>query len=314
MRITTNQFPTTLSAQLQGLLQKEIDYEAQSSTGLRITQPSDDPSGYHNAQIIQTELATNQSYINTNNNVSDLASYNHQAMSDLQTALTSAGEIATKANSTYSDSDLKAMATQLDGIISEVASVANRQKDGNYLFGGTSNQAPITVTGSPPVYSYNTSTNGSTTTAQLTAGASPVSTGILAGRSTGTPTTDGFLYDSTTTPPTDTLTALIKLRDDLNLGQAGVSAIQNTDLAAINQASDLASKYVGSTAAQMTSINLNLTTLQNQVQTNKTSLSNVTGADLANAITQLQQTTTNYQAALQSGAKILNLSIMDYLS
>ena len=45
----------------------------------------------------------------------------------------------------------------------------------------------------------------------------------------------------------------------------------------------------------------------------QTQVSQLTGADLAQTLTNLSQTQTAYQAALQSGAKIMGLSLMDYL-
>jgi flagellin-like hook-associated protein FlgL len=44
-----------------------------------------------------------------------------------------------------------------------------------------------------------------------------------------------------------------------------------------------------------------------------TQTSNLTGADLATTLTQLDQTETALQAAMQSGVMIMNLSILNYL-
>jgi len=44
-----------------------------------------------------------------------------------------------------------------------------------------------------------------------------------------------------------------------------------------------------------------------------TQTSNLTSADLATTLTKLDQTQTAYQAALESAAKIMNLSILNYI-
>lgn len=328
MRVTSTSFPATLTSQLQTLQQSQIKYQQQSATGLRITQSSDDPLGYQRAQVRQTQLAANQAYQATTTDAQTLGEYNHQAMSDLQTALSRASDIATQANATYDANDLLAMSKEVDGILSQVVQISNRQMDGNSLFGGTSGSAPITSTGSPPVYDFNGASNSTVTQAQIAAGANPINTGIVAGRSTlnntsGNPAYNGFLYDNTTTPTIDTINTLIKLRDTLAQPYTGVpttttvdaacATIQNTYLPAINQSADLASRYVGITAANLQAFSLNSTALASQVQSDKTNLMAVTNVNLAEALTNLQQVQTNYQAALQSGAKILTLSLMDYL-
>jgi flagellin-like hook-associated protein FlgL len=43
-------------------------------------------------------------------------------------------------------------------------------------------------------------------------------------------------------------------------------------------------------------------------------ISNSSSADLMNTMVQLSQAQTAYQAALQSGVKIMNLSILNYIS
>ncbi|PAW76161.1 MAG: hypothetical protein B9S32_16210 [Verrucomicrobia bacterium Tous-C9LFEB] len=321
MRVTSNSFPSTLTAQLQDLQQKQLKYQQQSATGLRITQSSDDPLGFQRAQVRQTQLSSNQSYLDTTADAQTLCEYNHQAMSDLQTALSRASEIATKVSGIYDANDLLAMSEDIDGILSQVVLISNRQKDGAQLFGGTSGAKPITVSGS--TYDFSGSTNSSVTQAQIAAAGTPLNTGLVAGRSplnnsTSAATYDGFLYDSGTS--TDTLNTLIQLRDTLAAANAGTmtvdqvaTAVQNTWLPGINKSVDLASRYVGVTAASLESLSLNKTTLTNQVKVDKENMSAVTNVNLAEALTNLQQTQTNYEAALQAGAKILTLSLMDYL-
>lgn len=323
MRVTSNSFPTILTGQLQSLLQQQVKYQQQSSSGLRITQSSDDPLAFQRAQVRQTQLATNNAYLNTTGEVHDLATYNHQAMTDLQTIVSRASELATKVNGTMDANDLLAVSKEVDGLLTQVADLSNRQKDGAYLFGGTSGNKPISAIATAPGWDLSGTTNSAVTQAQISSGGSTLNTGLVAGRSTLNNSTsaaayDGFLYDAGTS--TDTLNTLIQLRDVLAGPAAGsgtvgaaVAAVQNTWLPAINKSVDLTARYVGITAANLESLSINTTALKNQIQTDTTNLTDVTNVSLAEALTNLQQTQTNYQAALQAGAKILNLSLMDYL-
>jgi len=55
-------------------------------------------------------------------------------------------------------------------------------------------------------------------------------------------------------------------------------------------------------------------TAATQLSTNiTTQTSNLTSADLTTTLTELDQTQTAYQAAMESGEMIMNLSILDYI-
>jgi flagellar hook-associated protein 3 FlgL len=317
-RVTNNQYSQEFVSQLQGLLSTQNSLQKQASSGLKFSQASDDPTGYKQALVIQNRYAGNQSYLDTVKSVQSMGEYNHQAMTDLQTALSSASEVATKVNSTYSASDLGAMAAQIDGILSQVSDIANRQKDGNYLFGGTSNVEPITVTsGSPNTYSYTSGTTSDVTTVQISSAGTTLKTGIVAGSPTAASPYSGFLYDSTS--GTDTIATLTKLRDTLT--SAGDGSLSVTDAVAqvqgmlkdVNATVDLASEYVGKTAANLQLIDASNKTLTNNLQSDKTDLSSVTSVDLADVVARLQSAETNYSAALQSGASILKMSLLNYI-
>jgi flagellin-like hook-associated protein FlgL len=44
-----------------------------------------------------------------------------------------------------------------------------------------------------------------------------------------------------------------------------------------------------------------------------TQMSNLTDANLSTTLTQLQQTETSYQAALESGVQVMQISLVDFL-
>jgi flagellar hook-associated protein 3 FlgL len=202
-----------------------------------------------------------------------------------------------------STSDLQNIGTQMTSLLTQLTSIVNRSSNGNYLFGGTSNQPPIDTT----TQTYNASTNSQGTTIDVQQGNS-VQTGILAGRS-GSPPVDGFLYDSTS--GVDVLGALKQAISDLNSGSA--TAVQTTDLPALNKALDHVSLYVGSTAASMSAAQSASQMLQQQISSKGNQLNTLTQTNLPNVTVQLQQIQAQYQASLQAGSRLLGLSIMNYL-
>ncbi len=96
---------------------------------------------------------------------------------------------------------------------------------------------------------------------------------------------------------------------DTVLGGSYSAAVQ-----AIDSATGNVSVYVGRASAQLALIDSNQTELSTDVLNQKQALAGLTQVNTANAATELSQIQTAYQAALQSGSKILNLSLLNYLS
>ena len=58
---------------------------------------------------------------------------------------------------------------------------------------------------------------------------------------------------------------------------------------------------------------MNKSTLREQILTRSDRLSGLVEANMADSMADLQKIQLHYQGALQSGAKILNLSLLDYV-
>jgi flagellin-like hook-associated protein FlgL len=102
----------------------------QVSTGLRVNQPSDDPSA---AASMVISLASSAAVDQYTSNVAVLTSLN--------TAVTLAGQGSTSTTSAAND---QALAAQVQGVLSNVIAQANTSYQGAYLFGGSaSNTAPF---------------------------------------------------------------------------------------------------------------------------------------------------------------------------
>jgi flagellar hook-associated protein 3 FlgL len=201
-----------------------------------------------------------------------------------------------------SASDMQNLGTEMSSLLSQLTSIVNQTSNGNYLFGGTSNQPPLTSSGG-----YNSATNGQATTIDVQEG-NTVQTGIVAGRS-GTPPVDGFLYDASS--GIDVVATLQQAISDLNSGNA--SAVQTTDLPALNKALDHISSYVGSTAASMAAVQTATNTLTQQMTSKNNQLNALTQTNLPNVTVQLQQIQTQYQASLEAGSRVLGMSFLNYI-
>lgn len=304
MRVASDTLSQFLVNGSQSSQQALATLQQQISTGNSVTEASDNPLAFEQASQSQANLAQLNAYATSISSATTATSANNSAMTQLHQIVAQASEYATAATGTLTTSQLQNLGTEMNALISQLTSVVNQQgPDGTYLFGGTSNQPPIDTS----TDTYNASTNGSTTTTDVGEG-NAVQTSIVAGR-TGTPGVDGFLVDSAS--GVDVLATLKQTVSDLNAGNS--TAVQSTDVAALNTALDHISMYVGSTAANMSAVTTAGTINQQQLTSQGNQLNALTQTNLPVATVQLQQIETQYQATLAAGSKVMGLSILNFL-
>jgi flagellar hook-associated protein 3 FlgL len=304
MRIASNTLTQFVLNGSQSSQQQLAQIEQDISTGNDVTEASDNPVAYDQASQVQGDLSQLNAYSNAISSATTATSANNSAMSQLYKLVSQASENATSVASDTSSANMQDEATGISSILTELISIVN-QKDpnGNYLFGGTNNQPPLESNGT-----FNSSANGVTSTTEVGPG-NAVTTGIVAGNPNGSPATDGFLYDSTS--GVNVVTALQQTITDLNSGNA--TAVQNTDVPALNNALNQISLYVGSTSANMSAVATAKTANAAQVTSENNQLNTLTQTNLPNASVQLQQIQNQYEATLEAGSRILGLSILNYL-
>lgn len=316
MRVTSNLYPEILKSQVNNLQSRQLYYENQVATGLKIQKSSDDPTGFHQSQILSGRQANYESYLEANQNAESVTTASYSAMSDLQRLLTRASELVIRANGSLGDSELNVIGEEMESIVDQIVDVANRTYDGRYLFGGTGNVAPVTDTGlttaaGSPVYAYTDPTTTAYSSNVNTINISETTTfetGIVAG-SVGASggagdDFDGFLVSGSL----DILSVVQNMRDQLMASPPTTPAAQD-----LVSSVEHASTYVGKMSSRLSALELNESTLDELIRFGKIRIDDITGANLADAITELQRTQTHYQAALQSGAKILNISLLNYI-
>jgi flagellar hook-associated protein 3 FlgL len=304
MRITSNTFTNQIIAGSQAAQSQLSTLQQQISTGNDIETPSDDPIAYSQASEMQNSLNQLNAYSSAATEATTLTTQNNQAMTSLHQIVAQAGELLSSVTSSMSTSDLQDVGTQMSALISQLTSVVNQSSNGTYLFGGTSNQPPINAS----TQTYNSSANGQTTSIEVQPG-NPVTTGIVAGQA-GPPAVDGFLYDSST--GTDVLGSLKQALSDLNSGN--VTALQGADTTAVNNSLNLVSSYVGSTASDIAAAQAAGNQITQQITAQEGTINGLTQTNLPDAMVQLQQLQNQYEATLEAGTRIMNLTIMNYLS
>ena len=311
MRVTSNLFPETLTQQLQDLQNKNLRYQTQAATGLKINVASDNPGDYSVALNSTEDLSRMLGYVKSSSEAELRLRRNYDAMKNLHQLTSRAYELGQRGNNVYNAGDLKAWATEVEEVVKQIGQLANKQFDGYYNFGGAENRAPVldSTTGLAATANtaavdlvLNTTTTANVTSIEVNQNYT-FDTGIVAGNSAGTAT--GFLNNGTT----NVLSVVQGLYNSLNSGTP-TTAAQITDL---KNSLDIVSEQVGKTAAKLAALDANTNRIQSDQQLSKNRVTELTEANMAEVLTQLQKTQYSYQAALQSGAKILNISLLDYI-
>jgi flagellar hook-associated protein 3 FlgL len=119
----------------------------------------------------------------------------------------------------------------------------------------------------------------------------------------------GLITDSRT--GADLFNHLISLQNNLLAGNT--SAVTGTDTANLQNDENNLTYQVAYNGNVQTRLNTASSFATSQTNSLTGLISNASSADLATTITQLTQAQTAYQAALQSSASIMQLSILNYL-
>jgi flagellar hook-associated protein 3 FlgL len=270
----------------------------QVSTGKSVNVPSDDPAA--SASMVQNTIETANVDQYTKNVTGELSMVQSadSALGSVVSSLTQAVSLGTEgANGTNSTSNLQSIAEQVQGILTSVVSQANASYQGSYLFAGTATTAtPFTANaGSPSGYQYNGNANQNS-----------VAVGDNLDVQVNLPGSQIF-----SSPTADVLGSLSGLVTAL---QSGSSTAIQTATTAVTTALNYVSQQRVFYANSETQLNSQETALQNETVNLSSQQTSLIGVDMAQAATQLSQAETANSATLAAAAKVLPLTLLNYLS
>ena len=218
MRVT-NMVPD-IQYQMQQSQQALSTALQQVSTSLRVNQLSDDPSASANMVTSLAASASVDQYTTNDTAVSSLMQSADSAISSVVTSLNTAITVGTQgANGTESTANKQALATQLQGILTDVIGQANTKYQGSYIFGGSESSTPPFVAASTTFTSISDATTGKTMTFKAAAG----DTVATLQAAVATAVTAGTLSAGTTA----TINATGQLSIDTNSSTAGIVVSSN---------------------------------------------------------------------------------------
>ncbi len=297
MRIPNNNFSGTLVSQLQSLTARQTALQNQVATGQRITDPSDDPAAIARVLRLQGEKREIQQFARNNDRSLNVSQSSFSAVEQLKHVSDRAGELAVLSTGTTSPDAFRAYGAETDQMLEQSLQTANTKYAGEHLFGGTkSNTAPFTATrdaaGKITAITYGGAASGAEIRISEGAKLSPFTSG------------------AENQKLADFLNNLVGLRDAMQGG--GSAAVQAVRPALETSENDFLVTLSGIGAKQS-----RLEADRGQNEARFVELERLTAAetdvDIPSTVVKLTQSQTAYQAALQSGSKILQMSLLDYI-
>ncbi len=310
MRVPTNALPNSLVVQLRQLTEKQNRLQTQAATGQRLQWADDDPAAMERALGLQTGRRANDQYTKNIDFLKERTTASVSSIRSLNKILDRANELAVLADGTKSPAQLRDYAGEVDQLIRQAVQTGNVKHRSDYIFGGTkSDRPPFVVTENADGKVGKVDFNGNSDVPELEiAEGSKIPMQISGVNASGTGSS-GLFSDSRA--GTDVFAHLIAFRDHLAAGDVG--AVASTDRPGLVQDEDNVLYGLASVGASQARLESASSAVRNRSSELRQSLTEATGADMAQTLVQLSATQTAYRAALQSGANLLGVSLMDYL-
>jgi flagellar hook-associated protein 3 FlgL len=297
MRIPNFSISDSLVSRLQGLLGKQTQLQSQVSNGQRITLASDDPAAMARVLDVQAEKQQLHQWARNGDRALAVSQASFSAVKQLKSFSDRAGEIAVLGVGTASPDAYRAYAEEVNSLVEQAVQAADARQTGERLFGGTRTDAPpFTVTRDSAGKITGVAYAGSAQAAQFR----------LSESTTISPRTDG----ATNAKLGRFINNLVALRDALQT-QSG-AAVQTAHAGLRTSETDLLTTLseIGATQARLESVGelneMRFSELDGLISAD-------TDVDIAQTVVKLTQTQAAYQAALQSGASLLEHSLLDYV-
>lgn len=297
MRISSQTVSDAIVRQIQQLGNQQAKLQTQVATGQRIFNPEDDPSAVGRVLNLETESRAIEQYSRNVDRALEVSQSTYSSLQQLKKVSDRAGELATLGAGVLGNDAAAAYASEVDQLIEQAVQLGNSKLRNDYLFAGTATDAPP--------YSVTRNGDGRITSVAYT-GNSDRAEIVLSEATSINPGSTGTTNEGIEA----FLNSLIALRDALRVNDsAAVTAVQ----ADLTTGEDLIINSLAEHGGVQSRIEATQALLDRRADDIETLISSETDIDLPEYIVRLSQSQTAYQAALQSGANIMRLSLLDYI-
>jgi flagellar hook-associated protein 3 FlgL len=315
MRITNNMASDRVIADLQAQYATMANTQLQISTGRRVNQPSDDPTAAAQERLRNSELSGIKSSQSSVATAQTALNSSESSLENVRSVLSRANELALSgANGSASQDDRNAMASEIDQLIQSTKDAMNTKVGDTYIFSGTKSDVAPYSAASGDTYQGDGGALLRDGGAGVVLQTNPGFVGVGGGAAVPL-TADAILGNGSAAGDGKVLDALTQLAAHLRGGTpADIQAIQTTDLQAIKANQTAVSSAVSAIGAMSNRATAALSRLTDLEDTAKQSIDDLTGVDLAQAITDYSAQSAAYQASLKVGAQIIQPSLLQFLT
>ena len=297
MRITNNTLSENIVRQIQNLGTQQAKLQTQVASGQRIFQPEDDPTAVGRVLGLESEQRQIAQYTKNSDRALELSQASFAGLQQIKKVSDRATEIGTLGTGAISPDAADAYASEVNQLIEQTLQLTNTKFRNDYIFAGTAVDAPpfaATRDAQGRVASVTYAGNAERSSIQLSENASL------------SPGTDG----TTNLGLRDFVNQLVALRDALGAhdspsiisAQSGLISSEDSLVSSLAEHGGIETRIEASRAQQ-----------QQRADNLESLVSAETDVDLPSTIVRLNQSQTAYQAALQSAANVMRISLLDYI-
>jgi flagellar hook-associated protein 3 FlgL len=297
IRTTNNQSAVHVLDDLQRVSAHLQATQRKLSTGKEINQVEDDPVGAGRAMFLRSQVSDVQQYQKNINEALGFQDASESSMSSVQDIMKRAKELVVQAgNGTLDQTGLNNIAAEIKQLVEAARQSMNGTYAGRYLFSGT---ATLTSPFPSPGLTY----AGDGNTMQRVIGQGEQVDLNLRG------------WEAFSVPPStggqNVLQLLDKVATDLAAGNR--AALGGPDLQGVDAMLDQLSASRAQVGARTNRLETQQTRLKDLELNVEDLLSKTEDADMAKAMVDFSMQQSIYQSALQSGARVLQPSLLDFL-
>lgn len=300
-RITPEMTRRSLISTINDLTTRINTSQNQVSTGKRITQPSDDPLGTQRSIDLRGSLEGTQQYTRTVQDSNGWLQMSDDALGQISDVIHRVQELTVQGGSdTTSQTARDSIAAEIDQLVQAVKQNANTSYQGAYVFSGTKTTTPPYQQGADDTYQGDGGTVARSIGPGISVGINQLGSDFLG--SGGTPG-DGKLLS--------TLRGIAAhLRSPL---ASDHDLLRTSDLSTLDKNLDQLNQARSATGAVMNRLDAAESRLADVEVTTTKVLSTNEDADMATSILNYTQQSNALQAALKTGASLIQPSLLDFL-
>lgn len=304
MRITQSMMSSTMMSNLQKNFQRIDKYQEQMMTNRRLNRPSDDPVGVSSALHYRAEISSTNQFEENVEDANAWMDFTDSVLTETTSIIQRLSELAVQGGTDTVPEDARLnIAQEVDQLYQQLISLGNSQFKGKYIFNGERvDEKPYTA---DPGNTLDQTNKYELDTGEVRY---QIGAGIYVSVNLSGDKVFGEYGDSS---------SLFKVLDDFKTALAdnsasGTAAIQNITprLQACLENVVTAQAEVGGkqnrlefTTSRLSDLNLNYVSLQSSTE----------DADMPFVITELKTAESIYQASLDTMARIIRPSLVDFL-